>query len=182
MTWKRNEARSLAVLALGSNTGGALQQLRRAHDELLPLLDAMRTGPLYRTEPLSPVPQPHYLNTVVLGLTQLPPDALLAVAKGLELSAGRKRTVRFGPRPLDIDLLLYGERIDASPELTLPHPRIRQRRFVLAPLADLVPELPVPPDGRPVCQLLDELGEGGGVERLSWLWTARGPAHNRVTA
>ena len=76
--------------------------------------------------------------------------------------------MRFGPRPLDIDLLLYGDlRVD-RPELTLPHPRLRERRFVLAPLAEIAPDLQVPPDGARVAELLARLGEGEPVERVEW--------------
>jgi 2-amino-4-hydroxy-6-hydroxymethyldihydropteridine diphosphokinase len=98
------------------------------------------------------------------------PDAILALAKALELAAGRRRGVRLGPRPLDVDLLLWGDRIATAPELTLPHPHLRERRFVLAPLADIAPGLPVPPDGATVAELLARLGPdtGGDLERLDW--------------
>jgi len=98
------------------------------------------------------------------------PDALLALAKALELRAGRRRGVRLGPRPLDVDLLLWGTRTAAAPELTLPHPRLRERRFVLAPLADIAPDLLVPPGGATVAELLARLGpdSGGELERIGW--------------
>jgi 7,8-dihydro-6-hydroxymethylpterin-pyrophosphokinase len=98
------------------------------------------------------------------------PDAILALAKALEREAGRRRGVRFGPRPLDIDLLLWGSRVSAAPELTLPHPRLAERRFVLAPLADIAPDLPVPPGGEPVADLLARLGpdDRGDLERIGW--------------
>jgi 2-amino-4-hydroxy-6-hydroxymethyldihydropteridine diphosphokinase len=98
------------------------------------------------------------------------PDAILALAKALELAAGRRRGVRLGPRSLDIDLLLWDARTAEGPELTLPHPRLRERRFVLAPLADLAPALTVPPDGAPVATLLARLGPGapGELERIPW--------------
>lgn len=107
---------------------------------------------------MSPFPQPDFLNTAALGHTALPPDAVLAVAKALELAAGRRPPVsglRFGPRPLDIDLLIYGDLQSAAPELTLPHPRLRERRFMLEPLAALAPDLRLPPDGRTVRELLE---------------------------
>jgi 7,8-dihydro-6-hydroxymethylpterin-pyrophosphokinase len=98
------------------------------------------------------------------------PDAILALAKALELQAGRRRGIRLGARPLDIDLLLWGTRLSTAPELTLPHPRLRERRFVLAPLADIAPDLPVPPDGEPVAALLARLGPDarGDLERIGW--------------
>jgi 2-amino-4-hydroxy-6-hydroxymethyldihydropteridine diphosphokinase len=110
-----------------------------------------------RTAAVSPFPQPDFLNTAAVVRTALPPDAVLAVAKALERAAGRRRTVRFGPRPLDIDLLLYGDRHSTAPELTLPHPRLRERRFMLEPLAALAPDWPVPPDGATVRELLERL-------------------------
>lgn len=93
---------------------------------------------------------------------------MLALAKALELAAGRRRGVRFGPRPLDIDLLLYGDRSSDAAELTLPHPRLRERRFMLQPLAEIAPDLPVPPDGAPVAELLERLTDQSGVERIGW--------------
>ena len=90
------------------------------------------------------------------------------MAKALELAAGRRPGARFGPRPLDVDLLLYGDRCTDTPELTLPHPRLRQRRFMLAPLAEIAPAWPVPPDGATVAELLGRVGDQQVVERLEW--------------
>jgi 2-amino-4-hydroxy-6-hydroxymethyldihydropteridine diphosphokinase len=123
---------------------------------------------LYRTAPVSPVPQPDFLNTAALAHTALPPEELLAVGKALEHEAGRRPGARFGPRPLDVDILLYGGLVLDRPELTLPHPRMRERRFVLVPLAEIAPDLPVPPDGARVADLLERLGEGEVVERVEW--------------
>lgn len=103
----------------------------------------------------------------MIGSSALTPAELLAVGKQLELAAGRRRAPRNAPRPLDVDLLLYDEMLSRLPELTLPHPRLRQRRFALAPLAELAPDWPVPPDGRRVADLLAELGEDQAVERLA---------------
>lgn len=100
--------------------------------------------------------------------TSLKPGELLALAKALELAAGRRRGVRFGPRPLDVDLLLYGDLETSSPELTLPHPRLRERRFVLEPLAEIAPDFPVPPDGAAVRDLLARLPPEPAVERIEW--------------
>jgi len=104
----------------------------------------------------------------VLAHTSLKPGELLALAKALELAAGRLRGERFGPRPLDVDLLLYGSLQSASPELTLPHPRLRERRFVLEPLSEIAPDLPVPPDGATVSDLLARLPTEPAVERIGW--------------
>lgn len=130
------------------------------------LLGPLTRAPLYRTRPVSPIPQPDYVNTVALGRTPLPPDAVLALAQQVERRAGRRRTERNAPRPLDVDLLLYGDLVTDDPELTLPHPRLKERRFVLAPLADVAPELPVPPSQRTVRELLERLPDDGSVTRL----------------
>lgn len=128
----------------------------------------MRVASLYRSLPLSPVPQPDFLNTAAVAQTALAPEQVLALAKALEWAAGRRRGRRFGPRPLDIDLLLYGEERSEAPELTLPHPRLRERRFMLEPLAEIAPAWPVPPDGAPVTELLARLRGQPGVERVGW--------------
>jgi 2-amino-4-hydroxy-6-hydroxymethyldihydropteridine diphosphokinase len=144
----------LVALALGGNLGPVVQTLRQAFRHLEAALGPLQIAPLYRTAAVSTTPQPDYLNTAVLGRTTLPPDAVLAVAKALERAAGRRAGPRFGPRPLDIDLLLWGDLVVLHPELTLPHPRLRDRRFMLEPLAALAPHLPVPPDGTTVRELL----------------------------
>jgi 2-amino-4-hydroxy-6-hydroxymethyldihydropteridine diphosphokinase len=158
----------LVALALGGNQGPVEQTLRQALSQLRASLGPLRVASLYRSLPLSPVPQPDFLNTAAIAHTALPPEAVLALAKALEQAAGRRRGVRFGPRPLDVDLLLHGSlRLDA-PELTLPHPRLRERRFVLEPLAEIAPDLAVPPDGTTVRELLARLAGQPGVERIGW--------------
>lgn len=158
----------MIALALGGNQGPAAdieRTLRRALGDLEAALGPLRAAPLYRSAAVSPFPQPDFLNTAALVQTVLPPDAVLAVAKALERAAGRRHGVRFGPRPLDIDLLLYGDLRSSMPELTLPHPRLRERRFMLEPLAALAPDWPVPPDGTTVRELLERV-RGQAVERL----------------
>ena len=104
----------------------------------------------------------------MLASASLEPGELLALAKALELAAGRRRGARFGPRPLDVDLLLYGDLQSSAPELTLPHPRLHERRFVLEPLAEIAPDWRVPPDGARVDDLLARLPPGEVVERIGW--------------
>ena len=145
-------------------------------------------APLYRTAPISPIPQAEFLNSVVLA--KLPPDGeadpyqILDQVKALEKLAGRCDGERFGPRPLDIDLLLFGDlvrRAEPDPtdaragrggrsghDLILPHPRMRSRRFVLAPLSDLAPALKLPPDGAVVSDLLATLGSEQRAEKIGW--------------
>jgi 2-amino-4-hydroxy-6-hydroxymethyldihydropteridine diphosphokinase len=103
-------------------------------------------SPVYETEPVGGPPQPDYLNAVVGVETALSPRELLAVAKALEAEAGRPTGgERWGPRPLDIDVLMVDDERVAEPDLVVPHPRIHQRAFVLAPLADVAPDLVVAP-------------------------------------
>jgi 2-amino-4-hydroxy-6-hydroxymethyldihydropteridine diphosphokinase len=104
----------------------------------------------------------------VVGEPLLAAAELLAVAKAIELAAGRRAGPRHGPRPLDIDLLSYGDLTSDRPELTLPHPGLRQRRFFLAPLAEIAPDLPIPPDGATVAELLAGVGQEDRVERIAW--------------
>jgi 2-amino-4-hydroxy-6-hydroxymethyldihydropteridine diphosphokinase len=125
-------------------------------------------APLFRSTPLPPTDQPDFLNTALTGETTLAPEDLLALAKALELAAGRTRSERFGPRPLDIDLVLYGDRVRDAPELTLPHPRLRERRFMLAPLAEVAPAMAVPPTGATISELLEGLDTDGEVELVGW--------------
>lgn len=141
----------------------ALGRLRAA-------LGPLSVASLYRTRAVSPIPQPDFLNTAALAHTALGPEAVLALGKSLELAAGRRQGPRFGPRPLDIDLLLYGDWVSNDPGLTIPHPRLHERRFVLRPLADIAPDLPVPPDGATVRELLARLGPEpqGEIERIAW--------------
>jgi 2-amino-4-hydroxy-6-hydroxymethyldihydropteridine diphosphokinase len=109
--------------------------------------------------------QPWFLNTVVEVRTLLEPDALILACLDAEKRAGRVRSTRNGPRPLDIDVLLYGDRIVDSPALKIPHPRYRYRRFVLAPLAEIAPDLSDPVSGLTMAQLLDLCPDPGVVRR-----------------
>jgi 2-amino-4-hydroxy-6-hydroxymethyldihydropteridine diphosphokinase len=136
--------------------------------ELSRAFGAIAVAPLFRSAPVSPIAQPDFLNTVVLARTALAPRELLAFAKQLEARAGRVDGQRWGPRPLDVDLLLCGDCVEHGAELELPHPRLRERAFVLAPLAALAPELPLPPDGRSAAELLAALGDAQRIERVSW--------------
>lgn len=132
-----------AFLGLGSNLGDRRAHLRAAVDSLGPMV--RRVSPVYETEPLGGPPgQEPYLNVVVEIDTDLSPRALLGLCHRLEAAAGRVRDVRWGPRTLDVDILwIEGVTVD-EPDLTVPHPRMWERRFVLAPLGDLAPEL-LPP-------------------------------------
>jgi 2-amino-4-hydroxy-6-hydroxymethyldihydropteridine diphosphokinase len=127
-----------AFLGLGSNLGDRLAHLRRA---VAALDDLVAVSPVYETEPVGGPPQGPYLNLVVELDTERSPRQLLVLAHELEDGAGRVRGERFGPRTLDVDLLLVGDLSLDEADLVVPHPRLWQRRFVVAPLADLAPEL-----------------------------------------
>lgn len=132
-----------AFLGLGANLGDRRAQLRRA---VAAMDDVVALSALYETEPVGgPAGQPPYLNLVVELDTERSPRQLLERARRLEDEAGRVRTVHHGPRPLDVDVLLVGDEVVEEPDLMVPHPRMFERRFVLAPLSDLAPEL-VPPE------------------------------------
>jgi 2-amino-4-hydroxy-6-hydroxymethyldihydropteridine diphosphokinase len=135
-------ARRRAFIGLGSNLGDRLAALERAVVLLAAKGDVVAVSPVYETEPVGgPEGQGPYLNAVVELSTADPARSLLERCRALEEDARRERTVRFGPRTLDADVLIVGdERVD-EPDLVVPHPRMLERRFVLAPLADLAPEL-----------------------------------------
>lgn len=171
---------AVVALGLGGNLGGpgAIEAaMRLALERLRESLGELAVASLYRGPAVVPrggEPQPDFLNTAVIGRTALPPEAVLAIAKALELAAGRRPGPRFGPRPLDVDLLLYGNLRSATPELTLPHPRLAERRFVLAPLAEIAPDLQIPALGASPSELLRRLPAAAPpVERLAWSSASR---------
>lgn len=167
---RARDSSQTVVLGLGANSGHPQRNLSTAIGALGRWLRPLHVSPLYRSHPVSQLPQPDYFNLVVLGRTELAAEDLLAVLKALEHRQGRRQDQRNSPRPLDIDLLLHGQRICHRPELTLPHPRLRQRRFALAPLVDLAPDLPLPPDGCSAASVLHQLGAeaGGHAEPVPW--------------
>lgn len=131
-----------AFLGLGSNMGDRRRQLQAA---IAQLPDVVAVSALYETQPLGGSPgQSPYLNMVVELDTDLSPRQLLELGQALEVAAGRVRGARWGPRPLDVDVLLVDGQVVESDDLVVPHPRMWERRFVLVPLSDLAPEL-VPP-------------------------------------
>lgn len=151
-----------AYVALGSNLGGPVRQVRSALAELDALegVRLLEHSPLYRSPPLGPGTQPDYVNAVALLETTLDPHRLLDRLQAIEQRHGRERGVRWGPRTLDLDLLLYGEQRIASPRLRVPHPELGRRPFVLVPLYDIAPDLELPGLG-PLADLLPALGAAG---------------------
>lgn len=144
-----------AYIGIGSNLGRPLIQMRHAFLALrkLPASHCMACSPLYRGAAVGgPSGQPDYLNAAAALDTTLAPDELLTALQAIEAAQGRTRTVRWGPRTLDLDLLLYDQLVLDGPRLTLPHPRLHERAFVLYPLYDIAPDLEIPGRG-----LLSEL-------------------------
>ncbi len=140
-----------AYVGVGSNLEDPRAQVLRAISRLaqLPLTRVELTSPLYRSRPLGPIVQPDFVNAVVGLLTQLEAPALLAALRALEAALGRPAAhERWGPRVIDLDLLSYGREHRSAPALTLPHPGIPERNFVLYPLADIAPDLDLPGLGR----------------------------------
>jgi 2-amino-4-hydroxy-6-hydroxymethyldihydropteridine diphosphokinase len=142
---------TLAYLGLGSNVGDRLAHLQGAVDGLgaTPGVTVVAVSPVYETSPVGGPPQDDYLNAVVAVETDLGPRELLGVAQGLEARAGRVRAERWGPRTLDVDVLIVGDVAVDEEDLVVPHPRMRERAFVLVPLADLAPSWgdAIPRDG-----------------------------------
>ncbi|HEY1774336.1 MAG TPA: 2-amino-4-hydroxy-6-hydroxymethyldihydropteridine diphosphokinase [Gammaproteobacteria bacterium] len=149
-----------AYVGLGSNLADPVAQVRRALEELADIPETRVTArsPLYRSAPLGSQDQPDYINAVAALDTRLAPLELLASLRDIERIHGRVRDgTRWGPRSLDLDLLLYGDVAMDTPELSLPHPGLPERAFVLYPLFDIAPQLAVPGKGT-VRELRDRLG------------------------
>jgi 2-amino-4-hydroxy-6-hydroxymethyldihydropteridine diphosphokinase len=135
----------LAYIAAGSNLDNRTLHLRAATDAMRRAgIVPMRTSSIYETEPVGYVDQPWFLNMVVEAETSATPDDLLAACLAIERSAGRVRSFRNAPRTLDLDILLFDGLVVEKPGLTIPHPRMSGRRFVLEPLAELAPNLEHP--------------------------------------
>jgi 2-amino-4-hydroxy-6-hydroxymethyldihydropteridine diphosphokinase len=150
------------VLALGSNLGARQDILQGAVDAIVGLPEVRLTAvsPVYETVPVGGPAQPDYLNAVVLAATALPARALLDRLHEIEAAFDRVRLVRWGPRTLDIDIIVFDEQRSDNPELTLPHPRAHERAFVLAPWHDVDPDAALPGHG-PVAELLAQADRTG---------------------
>lgn len=152
-----------AFLSLGSNLGKREQNLCRAAEALGSVLRKLRCSSIYETRPMYVLDQPSFLNMVVMGRSLLPPMELLRRALGIEIQMGRDRAnyVAKGPRIIDIDILLFGGRIIRERELSIPHPHMKERQFVLIPLLELEPNLKDPENGRPLSESLHSLNDQG---------------------
>lgn len=148
-------------LALGSNLGNRLANLKNAVSNLPPQMEVKKKSLVYETPPWGYTDQPPFLNQVVMAKTYLEPDALLSHLKRLESVLGREPSFENGPRLIDMDILFYDDAILDSPPLVIPHPRLHQRGFVLVPLNEIAPDLVHPVLGKSISDLLLD------VERLN---------------
>jgi 2-amino-4-hydroxy-6-hydroxymethyldihydropteridine diphosphokinase len=166
----------LAYLSLGSNVGDCAAQLRDAIARLGRTGKVIRVSSFYETEPVEFTQQPWFLNCAVALETSATPQELMKAILQIEEEMGRRRIQKKGPREIDIDILLFGDDVIESAELTIPHPAMAQRRFVLEPLVEIAPELKHPVTRKTVTDLLRELPEGQAVRRVSSFDIAADPA------
>lgn len=154
---------TLAYIALGSNQASPLEQVASALNAIaaIPQSRVVATSSFYRTPPLGPQDQPDYLNAAVALETELSPEALLDHTQRIELEQGRVRKAeRWGPRTLDLDIMLFGDVTLSTPRLTVPHYDMKNRAFMLVPLAEIAPDC-VFPDGQRVADVLEPLSRAG---------------------
>jgi len=152
-------------LGLGSNLGDRQANLDRALEFLSQRLRMGKVSSIYDTEPLGESNQPRFLNLVCQAFTRLEPPALLALAKGIERKLGRVGKSG-APRTIDIDILLYGDQVVETPELTIPHPKMTERAFVLIPLDEIASDIVHPVAGKTIQELLQNAIEKQGVLKL----------------
>lgn len=154
-------------LGLGSNVGDRLAALAEALARLdaTPGLRMLSCSSVYETEPWGVTDQPAFLNLAAGFETTLSPADMLAACKSVEQVVGRQETYRWGPRVIDVDILLYGDEVvnSAEPDLRIPHVCLRERAFALVPLAEIAPDLVLPPDGESIRRLLDAVDGREGV-------------------
>jgi 2-amino-4-hydroxy-6-hydroxymethyldihydropteridine diphosphokinase len=149
---------TIAAIAFGSNLGDRASHLAFACDRLERVLTGLRVSSLIETEPMGvPGPQPAFLNGAAVGHTEGSPRELLEALLSIERERGRERPFAHAARTLDLDLVLFGDAVIEEPRMTVPHPRFREREFVLAPLAEIAPDLRDPKTGQTVRELLATL-------------------------
>ncbi len=156
----------IVYLSLGSNLGDRVANLSAALEQLGTLGSLKAVSAFYETEPVDYLSQPWFVNCAVALETELMPRQLLARLQAIEQNMGRRRTHAKGPRLIDLDILLFGSSVVDLPNLVIPHPELHQRRFVLAPLADIAPDARHPIFKKTMRQLRDALAPGQTVKRM----------------
>ena len=146
-----------AYLSLGSNLGDRRANLRNAIGKFLNLGNLVAVSSFYETEPVEFTEQPWFLNCAVALQTELKAEDFLKEIMNIEREMGRQRTIPKGPRTIDIDILLFGKAVMRTPQLTIPHPAMHERRFVLEPLAEIAPDIRHPILKQSICELLSAL-------------------------
>ncbi len=157
----KNQKAATVYLALGSNLGDRVKNLQNAREALPPFVTVERASKVYETPPWGYTNQPSFLNQVIAGKTDLLPLELLAAIKKIETKLGRQKSFRYGPRSVDVDILLYDELILVTSTLVIPHPRMLQRGFVLVPLAEIAPNLIIAGTSRTVKEHLQKVSIEG---------------------
>lgn len=157
----------IVYLSLGSNLGDRSQNLRQAIDRLGELGNVAAVSSFYDTEPVELTSQPWFLNCALKLDTEKMPRQLMAATLAIEQEMGRQRKQAKGPRTIDIDILLFGSSIIDLPSITVPHPKLHQRRFVLEPLAEIAPEVRHPVFKRTIREMRDALPAGQLVKRVA---------------
>jgi 2-amino-4-hydroxy-6-hydroxymethyldihydropteridine diphosphokinase len=157
---------SLVYLSLGSNVGDREEQLREAEARLAAVGRVVRVSPYYETEPVEFTGQAWFLNCALALETSQSPQELMSAILRIEEEMGRRRVQKKGPRSIDIDILLFDEEVVCSDELTIPHPTMHRRRFVLEPLAEIAPGVVHPVLKKTARELLDALPEGQAVRKV----------------
>lgn len=153
-------------IALGSNLGDRMSNLASAVESLSQKMTVKKVSSVYETEPVYYKEQPLYLNAVLSAVTKLNPFELLSFVKSIESDLGRQPSFRNAPRTIDIDILFYGDQVIETPELTIPHPRLAERAFVLVPLAEIAPEVAHPVSHEKVEDLLAVMDGLCGVRKI----------------
>jgi 2-amino-4-hydroxy-6-hydroxymethyldihydropteridine diphosphokinase len=156
---------NIAYLSLGSNLGDRAANLKSAIDRLRDFGEVVAVSSFYETEPVEVIAQPWFLNCVVKLDTEKTPEQLLAGILAIEQEMGRERKQKKGPRTIDLDILLFGNSIVELPGLTVPHPAMHERRFVLEPLAEIAPEVRHPVLKKSILELRETLPKGQAVKK-----------------
>jgi GTP cyclohydrolase-4 len=162
---KSKSASTKVYLGLGSNLGDRQGNLSMSVKLLSDQINVERISSIYETEPVGYLEQPKFLNAVLRSTTHLTPEMLLALVKDVEKALGRVSSFVNAPRPIDIDILFYGTRVISSPQLTIPHPRLEERAFVLVPLAEIAPSLRHPVSRRTAKEMVKKVVGLEGVKK-----------------